>query len=202
MSDAVEFENCLADSGVAVFPSDTVYGLACDPLNTRAVKRLYGLKGRPLGKPSAVMFFGLELALEALPELGERMRTAMRQLLPGGLTLLMTNPMHRYPMACGDDPSSLGIRVPRLEWAAEVGRPVLQSSANLAGGQDPRRRQDVPEEIIAGVDLVIDGGELPGTSSTVLDLRSYEEDGTWSVIRQGAVGEAELTLMLGGPHAR
>jgi L-threonylcarbamoyladenylate synthase len=193
-------EDCVAGGGVAVFPSDTVYGLACDPLNKRAVERLYGLKGRPLGKPSAVMFFGVELALQGLPELGERTRAAMRRLLPGGLTLLTANPEHRYPLACGEDPNSLGVRVPDLGWAAGVGRPVLQSSANLAGGPDPRRLQDVPEAIIAGVELVIDGGELPGMSSTVVDLRAYEEDGSWSVVRAGAVGEDELTQVLaGGP---
>ncbi len=199
MSDAAAFEDCLADGGVAVFPSDTVYGLACDPLNSRAVGRLYGLKRRQLGKPSAVMFFALDFALEALPELGERTRCAMGRLLPGGLTLLLANPVKRFSLACGEEPASLGIRVPALEWAGGVGRPALQSSANLAGGADPRRIEDVPDEILSGADLVIDGGELPGTSSTVVDLRSYEEDGTWSVVRQGAVSQAQLALTLGSP---
>jgi L-threonylcarbamoyladenylate synthase len=196
VTDAGEFESCLAEGGVALFPSDTVYGLGCDPLNSRAVQRLYGLKDRPLGKPSAVMFFELGQALEAVPELGARTRSAMRRLLPGGLTLLLANPAHRFPLACGEEPTSLGIRVPRLEWAVGVGRPLLQSSANLAGGPDPRRLQDVPSAIVAGVDLVIDDGALPGTSSTVLDLRSYEQDGAWSVIRPGAVAEDELAEIL------
>jgi L-threonylcarbamoyladenylate synthase len=199
LTDAAGLERCLASGGVAVFPSDTVYGLACDPLNASAVERLYALKRRPLGKPSAVMFFELPLALEALPELGEQTRAAMRCLLPGGLTLLLPNPGRRFPLACGEDPASLGIRVPGLEWATDVRRPVLQSSANLAGGPDPQRLEDVPESILAGVDLVIDGGQLPGTSSTVVDLRSYEAGGAWSVVRPGAVGAQELKLTLGNP---
>ena len=69
-ADAAAFERCIAGGGVAVFPADTVYGLACDPDNTEAVERLYALKGRPTGKPSAVMFFDAELAVAALPELG------------------------------------------------------------------------------------------------------------------------------------
>ena len=74
----------MAVGGVAVFPSDTVYGLACDAQNRVAVERLYALKRRPLDKPSAVMFFALELALAALPELGDRARaTALERLLPG-----------------------------------------------------------------------------------------------------------------------
>ena len=78
MSDAqaTAFERCMAVGGVAVFPADTVYGLACDPANRLAVERLYRLKRRALDKPSAVMFFDLELAFVALPELGPRTRTA------------------------------------------------------------------------------------------------------------------------------
>ena len=67
MSDAADLERCLAAGGVALFPSDTVYGLAADPENRSAVERLYRLKGRPVSKPSAVMFFDLEAALAALP---------------------------------------------------------------------------------------------------------------------------------------
>ncbi len=67
--DAKRLRECIAAGGVAVFPADTVYGLACDPLNTEAVTRLYELKGRPAERPAAVMFFSLAAALEALPEL-------------------------------------------------------------------------------------------------------------------------------------
>jgi L-threonylcarbamoyladenylate synthase len=184
--------------GVAVFPADTVYGLACDPGNRVAVERLYLLKRRPLDKPSAVMFFDLEVALDALPEAGERTREAMVGLLPGSVTLLLTNPAGRFPLACGDDPGTLGLRVPAVERLAGVRWPVLQSSANRAGGPDPRRLEDVPELIRRAADLVLDGGELPGTASTVVDLRYYEAEGTWRVVRSGAVGEAELRAALGG----
>jgi tRNA threonylcarbamoyl adenosine modification protein (Sua5/YciO/YrdC/YwlC family) len=196
VSDSDDLERCLAAGGVAVFPSDTVYGLAADPEDGSAVDRLYRLKGRPPGKPSAIMFFNLEAALRTLPELGRRTRAAMAQLLPGGVTLLVPNPARRFPLACGEDPDSLGLRVPAVKRLAEVRRPLLQSSANLAGGPDPRRLDDVPESIRSAVDLVIDGGELPGTSSTVVDLRGYEVDGSWSVIRAGAVTEDELRAAL------
>jgi len=90
----------------------------------------------------------------------------------------------------------LGLRVPGLsgglEPLAAMGRPVLQSSANPSGGAAARRLEDVDEGIRAGVDLVLDGGELPGTPSTVVDLSAYEEGGSWSVAREGAVPTAEL----------
>ncbi len=180
------FERCMAAGGVAVFPADTVYGLACDPTNRVAVERLYALKGRSLAKPSAVMFFDLDTALDSLPELGPQTRDAMAKLLPGGVSLLLPNPGRRFPLACGEDPGTLGLRVPRMAALAEVRWPVLQSSANRAGGADPRRLADVPETLRRRADLVIDGGELPGTPSTVIDLRRYE-DGSWTVVREGAV---------------
>ena len=184
---AAGFARVIAGGGVAVFPADTVYGLACDPASADAVARLYALKGRPSEKPAAVMFFGLAAALAALPELPPRTGAALRRLLPGGVTLLLPNPRGRWPLACGPDPATLGLRVPDVPLLRGVAVPVLQSSANHSGGPDARRLRDVPEGIRAGADLVLDGGELPGTPSTVIDLRAYESGGAWSVLRAGAV---------------
>ena len=197
--DATAFERCIAAGGVAVFPADTVYGLACDPDDPAAVERLYALKGRPPRKPSAVMFFDAGRALAALPELGARTRALMARLLPGGVTLLLPNPRGRFPLAGGE---GLGLRVPDVPALRAVGRPVLQSSANAAGGPDARRLEDVPEAIRRGADLVIDGGELPGTPSTVVDLRAFEAAGEWAVVRPGAVPtEAVERAVAGGTVA-
>jgi tRNA threonylcarbamoyl adenosine modification protein (Sua5/YciO/YrdC/YwlC family) len=192
MSQAEVFERCMSVGGVAVFPADTVYGLACDVHNRVAVERLYRFKRRRLDKPSAVMFFDVSLALEALPELGERTRAALRRLLPGPVTVLLPNPEGRFPLACGDDVGTLGLRVPVVPLLEGVSWPVLQSSANLAGGPDARQLADVPEVLRRGADLVIDGGELPGTASTVIDLRGFEAGGTWDVVREGALSREEV----------
>jgi L-threonylcarbamoyladenylate synthase len=183
----VSFERCIAAGGVALFPADTVYGLATDPESGEGVDRLYRLKGRSPHRPAAVMFFQLELALAALPELGGRTLAALERLLPGALTLLLPNPERRFPLACGPEPERLGLRVPDLPLLAEVSRPVLQSSANPSGGADARRLEDVDERIRGGVDLVLDGGELPGTPSTVVDLSDYEHSGDFEILREGAV---------------
>lgn len=182
--------------GVAVFPSDTVYGLACDAANEVAVRRLYALKRRPLDKPSAVMFFDRELALAALPELGARTRGAFERLLPGAVTLLVGNPAERFPLACGEDPATLGVRVPVAGALEGVRWPVLQSSANVAGGAEARALSEVPESLRRAADMVIDGGELPGTASTVIDLRDFEEQGSWRIVRPGAVDEADVRAAL------
>jgi len=192
------FERVVAEGGVAVFPADTVYGLACEPDTREAVERLYALKGRRPDKPAAVMFFDPELAFAALPELEPRTRSLLERLLPGGITALLPNPLRRYPLACGPDPHTLGLRVPALHSdigaLAEMRWPVMQSSANVSGGYDAQRLDEVPEEIRRRADLVLDGGELTGTPSTVVDLRRYELDGIWAVLREGAVPEHEIEL--------
>ncbi len=197
-ADAETFARCIAVGGVAVFPADTVYGLACEPDTREAVERLYALKGRRPDKPAAVMFFDRELAFDALPEMGPRTRALLERLLPGGITALLPNPLRRYPLACGPDPHTLGLRVPALgpeiEALASMRWPVMQSSANLAGGIDAQRLDEVPEPIRRGADLLLDGGELAGTPSTVVDLRRFELDGMWAVLRQGAMPEREIEL--------
>lgn len=198
---ATAFESCIEAGGVAVFPADTVYGLACDPLSDAAVERLYALKGRPAVKPAAIMFFALQLALDQLPEIGPRTRAAFESLLPGAVTLLLPNPEQLFPLACGPDIATLGLRVPALTQPlaalASVRTPVLQSSANLAGGDDARALTQVQPEIRGGADHEIDGGELPGTPSTVVDLRSLESEGRWKVLRAGAVSAGEVAQRLG-----
>jgi len=200
--EAATFERCMAVGGVAVFGADTVYGLACEPDNADAVRRLYAIKGRPRDKPAAVQFFSLALALAALPELGPRTVAGLESLMPGAVTALLPNPAHRFPLACVGDPDTVGLRVPALGPAtaalAAVRWPVLQTSANHAGGAEARRLADIPEEIRAAADLVLDAGELAGTASTVIDLRDYENEGRWAIVREGATSEQDVALALGG----
>jgi L-threonylcarbamoyladenylate synthase len=201
-ADAQTFERCIAVGGIVVFPADTVYGLACEPDSKEAVQRLYMLKRRHPDKPAAVMFFALDLALAALPELGPRTVGALRALLPGAVTLLLPNSAGRFPLACGADAGVLGVRVPAWPSAlcalADVRWPVLQTSANAAGEPDARRLADVPGYMRTHTDLVLDGGELPGTPSTVVDLRAYETDEEWSVVREGAMSVTEVSARLDG----
>jgi len=194
------FRACVAEGGVALFPADTVYGLATGPESRDGVRRLYELKGRPPSRPAAVMFFELDGALAILAELGARTRAALKRLLPGPVTLVLPNPLGRYPLACGSRPDRLGVRVPQLTGALEplgaIRLAVLQSSANPSGGADPCRLEDVDPRVRAGVDVQLDAGELPGTPSTVVDLASYDEDGCFEVLREGALPAAEIAAQL------
>ena len=199
--DAERLERCLADGGVAVFPTDTVYGLCCDPDNEGAARRMYALKGRPATRACAVMFFSLPDALGALPRLGDGEREVLQALLPGPVTLLLANRGPHFGAACRSDPATLGLRVPRLPDAlsalASVGRPLMQTSANRSGEADARTLGEVPEGLLEGADLVLDGGELPGVPSTVIDLRDFETDGRWHLLREGALRRDAVQEMLG-----
>lgn len=199
-ADAKVLERCMAVGGVAVFPSDTVYGVACDPGHREAHRRLCAMKGRDPDQPSAVMFFSLARALESLPEIGPRTHEALSALLPGPVLALLPNPAARFPLACGPETGTLGIRVPRLGSStaalAEMRWPILQTSANRHGGPEASRVEEVPRPIRDEADLVIDGGALPGLPSTVVDLRAYEFEGAWSVLREGALAEGEVAALI------
>jgi L-threonylcarbamoyladenylate synthase len=194
------FDRALAEGGVGLFPADTVYGLAVDAHDAGAFGRLQELKGRPPAKPAAVMFLDPELALAALEGLGPRTRDAVSRLLPGPVTLVVPNAARRYPLACGPAPERLGIRVPglgpQLEPLLAIRRPLLQSSANPSGGPDPRRIEDVDPAIRSRVDAELDGGELPGRPSTVVDLTAYEAGGEYTVLREGAISREALAEVL------
>lgn len=191
-ADAAVLERCLVEGGVAVVPTDTVYGLACDPGSEAAVRRMHALKGRAQGRPAAVMFCSLEAAEAALEHIGGRTRGAVARLLPGPLTVLLPAP------AGGDE--ALGLRVPRLEGAlaplTAVRRGMLQTSANPTGGRDPRRVTDIPLLMRQAADLVLDAGELPGVPSSVVDLRGFEDGGDWRLVREGAVSHDRLERAL------
>lgn len=188
-------ERCISAGGLAVFPADTVYGLACDPRDESAVGRVHELKGREPGKPSAVMFFSPLAMRELLASLGPRTREAIGALLPGPLTLVVTNPQRRYPLACGEDPERLGVRL--IDGPLAGARcPVLQTSANPGGQAAPRSVEEIEGSLRSGVDLIIDAGELPGTPSTVVDLSAIESGGAWRLLREGPIGQRELEKRL------
>jgi L-threonylcarbamoyladenylate synthase len=195
-----EFEEVIAEGGIAIFPTDTVYGLGTHPDSVEGAHRLYWIKGRSPDRPAAVLFFDLERALAALPEVGVKTQAALDRLLPGPVTVLLPNPATRFPLACGAEPSRLGLRVPRVEdklaKLANVKVPILQSSANPTGEPDPGSLEDVDPRIRRGADVELDAGVLPGTPSTVIDLFSYEESGGFDVLREGALSAEAVGAQL------
>jgi L-threonylcarbamoyladenylate synthase len=183
MNDAVA---ALRSGEPVILPTDTVYGLCALAYSREHAERLYRLKTRDLLQPSALLASDLDVLLECVPELRGRSAVIARALLPGPYTLVLPNPAHRFRWITGADPDAIGVRVPELPAeskavVAAVGC-VVATSANLPGGPDPRRVDEVPQEIRDGVGAIVDAGELPGTPSTVLDFRGPEA----RVVREGA----------------
>lgn len=162
MNDAVA---ALRAGRAVILPTDTVYGL-CALREHEDV--LYELKGRDRSKPVALLAAGVEALVARVPGLEPSL---LERYLPGPYTLVV---------------GEVGVRVPVLPpEAAEVVRAVgvvAATSANLSGGADPRRVEDVPEQIRAAAGAIVDAGELPGVPSTVIDLTGDEP----RVLRQGA----------------
>jgi L-threonylcarbamoyladenylate synthase len=175
-----------------ILPTDTVYGLCTTPHVEEAAARVYRLKGRPDAVPSALIFSDLETMFECLPELPGQARVYARALLPGLYTLVLPNPARRFRWLTGDARDTIGVRVPTAEGPFrevldEIGV-VTATSANRHHGLDPRRLGDVPREIREGCAAEIDGGELPGVPSTVVDLAAPEP----KILREGAVPPDEV----------
>jgi L-threonylcarbamoyladenylate synthase len=174
-----------------ILPTDTVYGLCTTADAEEAVERLYALKGRPSGRPTALLASDVDMLLECVPELRGRAAVLARALLPGPFTLVLPNPARRYRWLAGGTPDKIGVRVPELPALAaavlaQVGA-VAATSANLSGGPDPCRLDDVPDELRQAAAAELDAGELPGVPSTVIDLTGAEP----KVLREGAVPAAE-----------
>ncbi|HYU62671.1 MAG TPA: L-threonylcarbamoyladenylate synthase [Verrucomicrobiae bacterium] len=172
--------------GVVAFPTDTVYGLGASADDEVAQKRIYQIKGRPVGMP-LILMAAAESQLEGLVHVDSRAEAMMRRWWPGPLTLIL------HAIGGG----TLGVRIPKHEVALELLRhagPLMTTSANLHGG-DPA--MDAMEaEKLAGVMAVVDGGAAPGgTPSSVLDLTGPEPH----VLREGAISTPEL---LGPPSPR
>jgi L-threonylcarbamoyladenylate synthase len=170
-----------------VLPTDTVYGLCAEPTEAGAAM-VTRLKGRTESQPIALLAGSVEALFDEVPELPGPL---LRALLPGAYTLILPNPARRFPWLAGDKPEAIGVRVPELPSATaavlDAAGPVLATSANLHGGPDPRRLEEVPERVREACGALVDGGELPGTPSTVLDLTGEEP----RILREGAVRAEE-----------
>lgn len=188
MNDAAE---AIRAGKPVILPTDTVYGLCSSAYSAAPSEKLYQLKGRDLRQPSALLAADIEMLFECLPELRGRAGVIARALLPGPYTLILPNPAQRYRWVTGDNPHTIGVRVPELPDAADrilshIGC-VVATSANLPGGPESRRIEDIPREILERVAAVVDAGKLPGTPSTIIDFTGAEP----RVVREGAASAAD-----------
>ena len=188
--DLAPLTRALLEGGSAVIPTDTVYGLVCAASDEGACVEVARLKGRDPGQPSSV----LVATVEAARGLTDDARAVA--LLETGATVILPNPARRFPWLCGTTPERLGVRVsrfdPRLEAALAGIGPLLATSANLHGGQDPATLAAVPPALAVAIDVLVDGGRVEGVPSTVVDLNGPRP----VILRAGRQGPHTLKEIL------
>ena len=171
--------------GILVYPTDTVYGLGCDPFNEAAVDRLFGVKGRG-SKAVPVLCSSARQAMEIV-SLNARARELADAHWPGALTIVA--PLKkRVPQRLDQGSGLLGVRVPGLGSCIELigacGGWLTGTSANLSGRPSSRTAQQAVEQLGDLVDLILDGGTLEGAESTVVQVSGD----TVTILRTGPIG--------------
>jgi tRNA threonylcarbamoyl adenosine modification protein (Sua5/YciO/YrdC/YwlC family) len=169
-----------------ILPTDTVYGLAASAFHAEASLSIYRLKNRPVTQPMAILAPDVDMLFELVPELRGKAGVIARALLPGPYTLVLPNPARRFSWLTGARYDTIGVRVPEIEGPpSELLTRVsglAATSANKAGGPDPARLEDVPEEFREAAGAVLNDRRLPGVPSTVVDFTGPEPQ----VLREGA----------------
>jgi L-threonylcarbamoyladenylate synthase len=191
----VSHEEALRGGALAILPTDTVYGIGCAAGDRAACARLYACKARSDDQPTAVVQVSVGGLLAALPELDDGAVVRLRRVLPGAVTLIVRNPARRFAHLCGTTPDRIGVRVPVLSQAVAglvdaVGGVAL-TSANLRGDDPPARLADVPGELRRLCAVEIDGGELGGTPSSVIDVTGAQP----VVLRRGPDADSLVALL-------
>ena len=173
--DLVQATSMLAMGELAVYPTDTVYGLGADAIAPDAVERVYDLKGRSRDDPLSMAVPDVDAALEHVTTT-EREEAFMREFLPGPVTVVLERQGH-VPDALTAGRDRVGIRIPDHDLALELlseFAPITATSANRSGETNATHPDDLDDSIREGVGAVADGGELPGGESTVVDPGSDE----------------------------
>jgi len=166
---------------LVVYPTETVYGLAADALDPEAVERVFEAKGRPREKPVSMALPEAAVAAD-YARVSDRERAFCERFLPGPVTVLLER-TDRVPDVLVGGRDRVGVRVPDHELSRELARrvgPITATSANRSGNPSTRRASELDDAVRERA-VVLDGGETPGTESTVVDVAAGE------VVRRGAL---------------
>lgn len=180
-------------------PTDTFYGLAADPFNLRAVDRVYEIKTRSRHKPLSLLIESVDQASELAWPVPETFYLLARRFWPGPLTIIVkADP--KLPLKVTANTGNVALRVPAAEIPLAIiraaGLPITATSANLSGASECTTALQVRDQLGDVLNVIVDGGHSPrDVASTIVDLTS--DDGTWRLLRQGAIPYEELVELLG-----
>ena len=182
--------------GVIVFPTDTIYGIGCDPYNGAAVGRIFSIKGRDEGKPLPVLVSDIKVA-ERLVDLGKAGRLLASRFWPGALTIVAPLLDSRVSDKVAAGKKSLAVRVPANDCALALLKQcsfIVGTSANLSGKKPCTTAQQVKESGLEGYDALLASSEtLAGKESTIIDVTGPKP----TIIRHGAIAASEIDAILG-----
>ena len=181
--------------GVVVYPTDTIYGIGCDPYNDLAVKRIFAIKGRNEKKPLPVLTYSIQDA-ERIVSLGWTGRMLAKRYWPGALTIVAPIIDHRISPRVMAGSSSLAVRIPAHNCVLLLlshCRYLVGTSANLSGDRALKSAQEVLNSGLEGYDALLDGGTVEkGIESTIVSV-----EGKPKILREGAIKSREILHLVG-----
>lgn len=186
-----------AGSVVAV-PTDTFYGLAVDPVNLRAVDRIYDLKTRARHKPLSLLIAEVAQAYELARQLDTAFDRLAEKFWPGPLTLVV-RAGSKLPLRVTANTGNVALRVPEAAIpraiVARLGLPITATSANLSGLPECTHAAGVRDQLGDKIPLIVDGGPTARTTATtIVDLSGGGS--SWMILREGAIPTHEIALAL------
>lgn len=174
-------------------PTDTFYGLAADPFNLRAVERVYEIKMRARHKPLSLLIEHMDQAEEFAKELPEDFYILARRFWPGPLTIIVPAGSH-LPLKVTANTGNVALRVPAAEIPLAVvkaaGIPITATSANLSGAVECTTAEQVRDQLQERISIIVDGG--PSPRSALSTIVQFDSDGSWHVIRDGAIPNKDV----------
>jgi L-threonylcarbamoyladenylate synthase len=187
------------DAGqVVALPTDTFYGLAVDPVNLRAVDRIYDIKTRARHKPLSLLIADVAQAYTLARGFDSAFDRLAERFWPGPLTIIVKAGA-KLPLRVTANTGNVALRVPEAEIAravvARLGLPITATSANLSGHPECTSAMSVFEQLGDALPMIVDGGPTArSVATTIVDLSAG--DGTWSIVREGAIPTHEIALCL------
>ena len=182
--------------GTVVFPTETVYGIGVDGLNSVAIKKLYDIKNRPLNKPISLLVSDINMIESVAKDITETEYKIIERFLPGPLTIVLKK-KKIIPDILTSNMDTVGIRIPNSEIAKRlieiVGKPIATSSANISGKASGVDVDDIKADLGNKVDCFIDGGKSElGVSSTVIKINKRKIN----ILRKGVITEEDILKVL------
>jgi L-threonylcarbamoyladenylate synthase len=197
--DRIEYVVSRLKSGnVAAIPTDTFYGLAVDPVNLRAVERIYEIKSRSKNKPLSLLIANTAQAYGLARDIGSNFDRLAERFWPGPLTLIV-RAGSRLPFRSTANTGNVALRVPDSAIPRAIvecfGLPITATAANLHGAPECNYASCVRDQLGDRIGLIVDGGPTArSVFTTIVDLSAT--DGSWQILREGAIRTHEIALAL------